>query len=809
MDKRSLLFVFSLTITLLLVNMFFNYRSTQEMEDWKKQQEIKKEQQKKHLEADVQQRMVTLEAFPLTDIYLKRDDFTPAATGITVGHSSVITFSWDDTPPEQVFIRSTTSAETKKDIVTLGVPHHALAPGSIIAYHTDSDEQIIAAPLPKIGSFDLHLLTLAPDLQVALGEYRDGHFALPFHHLDHDAIAFREMDGSFYPAGIYLSGENILAPLSTFASIDYTIKKQPSVVLATDTEETFYLLENEYQQLLFSNYGGALVEINLPFQSDDNELSVVKEIEFDRDIEEHSKPNSQFPLFPHYTHSDNPYGTFTWNDTSQIGGYYPLLRRPLITGNTPHTCSPEHYALNIVSDFPEMASLPYRVVSFTDDTIVFEAVQKHRKITKTFTLSKNAAPYCIDIDIKIEGYSEGLWLTSGIPEVELISGGAAPSAKYKITRGVQSEVETIKVPKKGAVAVSSLNPDWICNSNGFFGLVLDPLLNTTSGYKIQHYPGSSVPTRLTEVDKDVSRFKADSYPGYAALVPLAPSGGTIHLRLYAGPFEEDVLKAADAHYANHATGYSPEYYKCRSYHGWFKFISAPFAKFLLIIMKFFHSTTGSWTLSIILLTIILRVFLYPLNAWSIKSMKRMQEVAPAVTAIQEKYKKDPKRAQMEVMNLYRKEKVNPFTGCFPMLIQMPFLIGMFDLLKSTFALRGETFIPGWIDNLTSPDVLFKWKTSLLLIGNEFHLLPILLGGIMFLQQRLSSALPSDSSKLTDQQRQQKSMGMFMTFFFMIMFYKLPSGLNIYWLCSMSLSMAQQWWIKRSVKTPPVEILPKN
>src|SRR4029079_8667275 len=109
-------------------------------------------------------------------------------------------------------------------------------------------------------------------------------------------------------------------------------------------------------------------------------------------------------------------------------------------------------------------------------------------------------------------------------------------------------------------------------------------------------------------------------------------------------------------------------------------------------------------------------------------------------------------------NLYRERGVNPLSGCLPMLIQMPFLIGMFDLLKSTFELRGASFIPGWIDDLAAPDVLFRWQTPIFFIGNEFHLLPIILGVVMFLQQRLMSSAPSDANLMTDQQRQQRVMG---------------------------------------------------
>jgi YidC/Oxa1 family membrane protein insertase len=150
------------------------------------------------------------------------------------------------------------------------------------------------------------------------------------------------------------------------------------------------------------------------------------------------------------------------------------------------------------------------------------------------------------------------------------------------------------------------------------------------------------------------------------------------------------------------------------------------------------------------------------------------------------------------MELYRNEGVNPLGGCFPILIQMPFLIGMFDLLKSTFELRGAVFVPGWIDNLTSPDVLFSWDYPIFFIGSEFHLLPLLLGGVMWLQGWVNRPTPAPGEELTDQQKQQQSMGTMMALMFTIMFYRFPSGLCLYWLSSMLLGILQQWVINKQI-----------
>lgn len=568
-------------------------------------------------------------------------------------------------------------------------------------------------------------------------------------------------------------------------------------------EEQFYLLESPYQQLVFSTYGGALAEINLPFQSKTHPASVVREIEFDREMVNNHPYNAYFPAHPYYTASDAPDGEPTLHSEGTLGGYYPLLRRSLIE-KAPRISiplKPQYYALNIVSEYPELAETLYEVTHFSNDSITFESIQNRRHITKIFRLGKPdhpEGPYSLELEIKIEGESKGLWLSTGIPEVEWISGATAPVLKYRLTRNRKSEVEKIELPKE-SVTASSVYLDWICNSNGFLGMILSPLKETDSGYRVQLIPGTAAPSRLVEFDQTNERFKAADLPGYIAQLPLKAQGGTMKFRLFAGPFDSNILKQVDALYEDPATGYNPDYIAAQSMHGWFTFISEPFAKFLFVLMNLFHSLTSSWALSIVLLTISLRLMLYPLNAWSTKSMVRMQQISPEVTAIQEKYKKDPKKAQIEIMNLYKERGVNPASGCVPLLIQMPFLIGMFDLLKSSFALRGASFIPGWIDDLTAPDVLFRWKHPIFFFGNEFHLLPILLGLVMFLQQRLSATGPKDPRLMTDQQRQQRTMGTMMSIVFAIMFYNFPSGLNIYWLSSLLLGILQQWYTTKKMQ----------
>jgi YidC/Oxa1 family membrane protein insertase len=556
--------------------------------------------------------------------------------------------------------------------------------------------------------------------------------------------------------------------------------------IAQATNETYYVLENEYQQLVFSNVGGSLVEINLPLKNISSN-SYVKEIDFDREILATSPQNARFPLRGYKT-SD---GEFT---EGKLGGYYPLLRRGIDGKSIPA----EYYAFNIVSDNLKTANANFQMTRFTKNMIEFKGSVGQAQVTKTYTISQEKnGPYCLNLDLTVDGDATGLWLSSGVPDVEIVSNSYSPQIRIQITKNGTSDVETIDLPKKGFFESLNISPNWISNCNGFLGIIMDPMKSVGQGYRVSQVDGQIVPTRLSLLDPGYNLYPPANYPAYATYLPL--KSGKMPFRIFAGPYDNALLKDLDALYDEPQKHYNPEYAQALVLQGWFSFISQPFAKFLFFLMQIFYAVTHSWAASIILLTIALRLMMYPLNNWSIRSSIKMQEVAPKVKAIQEKYKKDPKKAQMEVMNLYRESGANPITGCLPVLLQMPFLIGMFYLLKSSFPLRGAMFIPGWIDDLSAPDILFTWKEPIWFIGNELHLLPILMGLTMFLQQKMTSKLPKDASQLTDAQKQQKMMGPMMSILFTVMFYNFPSGLNIYFMLSTILGIAQQAWMMRKMK----------
>lgn len=204
-------------------------------------------------------------------------------------------------------------------------------------------------------------------------------------------------------------------------------------------------------------------------------------------------------------------------------------------------------------------------------------------------------------------------------------------------------------------------------------------------------------------------------------------------------------------------------------------------KYTLITLLFFNSIVHNYGIAIILLTVLIKILFTPLTHKSFESMRKMQELQPQMKALQEKYKDRPQDLNREVMELYRKHKANPFGGCFPILLQMPIFIALYQTLSRSVELKGAPFI-WWITDLSEPDRLFTLPFSLPVVGDAVNVLPILMIGSMVLQQKLT---PTAASK--DQER----MMLIMPIVFGVIFYNLPSGLVLYWFVNNILTIAHQ------------------
>ena len=227
--------------------------------------------------------------------------------------------------------------------------------------------------------------------------------------------------------------------------------------------------------------------------------------------------------------------------------------------------------------------------------------------------------------------------------------------------------------------------------------------------------------------------------------------------------------------------------------GWFYFLVKP----LFFLIDYFFKLTGNFGIAIILITICIRIVFFPLANYSFKSMAKMKVLQPEMTRLKELHKEDKMKLQQEMMALYKKEKVNPVSGCLPIFIQIPFFFAIYKVLFVTLEMRHQPFY-GWIKDLSERDPtsifnlfgLIPWDPpSFLLIG----VWPCLMGLSMYLQQKLNPTPPDPI---------QAKIFAFFPLFLTVILAPFPSGLVIYWTINNILTMAQQYVIikRTTVKT---------
>lgn len=206
-------------------------------------------------------------------------------------------------------------------------------------------------------------------------------------------------------------------------------------------------------------------------------------------------------------------------------------------------------------------------------------------------------------------------------------------------------------------------------------------------------------------------------------------------------------------------------------YGMLWFIAQP----LFTILRWIHSIVGNWGWSIILLTVLVKALFYPLNATSFRSMAKMRKLGPQLQALKEKYGDDRQKMSQEMMELYRKEKVNPMGGCLPILVQMPVFIALYWTLLESVELRQAPWL-GWIYDLSQMDPYF--------------ILPLIMGASMFAQQMLNPTPPDPT-----QAKVMKMIPVIFTFFFLFF----PAGLVLYWVTNNILSIVQQYIITKQIE----------
>ena len=290
---------------------------------------------------------------------------------------------------------------------------------------------------------------------------------------------------------------------------------------------------------------------------------------------------------------------------------------------------------------------------------------------------------------------------------------------------------------------------------------------------VQHYFASAwIPGDKFARDIYAGRIDNGLYRiGMQTPLGVVAQGSTIveKSRLFVGPQEESVLETI-----------APGFELLKDY-GYLTILAKP----IFWLLEKIHGYVGNWGWSIVLLTVLIKLAFFPLSAASYKSMARMKEVQPRLMAMREQYKGEPQKLNQAMMEMYRKEKINPLGGCLPVVIQIPVFIALYWVLLSSVELRGAPWIL-WVHDLSLPDTSISdvlGMTQLFPIG----ILPIIMAVSMFVQTKLNPTPPDPI---------QAKVMLYMPIVFSVMFFFFPSGLVLYWVVNNLLSIAQQWQINQ-------------
>lgn len=249
----------------------------------------------------------------------------------------------------------------------------------------------------------------------------------------------------------------------------------------------------------------------------------------------------------------------------------------------------------------------------------------------------------------------------------------------------------------------------------------------------------------------------------SSLGTLSPQQtATYTTKLYTGPQDQRVLESLSP-----GLGLVVDY-------GWLTVIAQP----IYWLLEKIHSYIGNWGWAIVVLTILIKLVFFPLSAASYKSMAKMRKVGPRMQKLKEQYGDDKMGFQRAMMEMYKREKINPLGGCMPILVQIPVFIALYWVLLASVEMRNAPWL-GWVSDLAAPD--------------PFYILPVIMAVTMFIQTKLNPTPPDPV---------QAKIMMVMPLVFSVMFIFFPAGLVLYWVVNNILSIAQQWVITRQIESAP-------
>jgi YidC/Oxa1 family membrane protein insertase len=401
---------------------------------------------------------------------------------------------------------------------------------------------------------------------------------------------------------------------------------------------------------------------------------------------------------------------------------------------------------------------------------------------KTFSLvdsDKTGAPYLLNFELKLENAAANainlnqwsIFLGESAPTYQAEVGQqtgffwrANGSIHFKDGSGFKGGMFS---SAKSVMKSDSDKPiEYAGVTNQFFATVVRPLEPS-----ISEVWAKSTEVKLTEGAHPITSVRAGLQLPATTLNPGEPK--TLKYLIFVGPKDNTMLRKMDRIWGD-GWGDVMQY-------GWFSIVS----RTLNFLLNFFHqlldgvAKNWAWGLSIILLTITVRIVIWPLHAKSTHTMKRMAKLQPEIAKIKEKYADDPNKVNTETMGLYKKYGINPLGGCLPMFIQIPIFFGFYRMLQYAVELRGQGFL--WVDDLSQPDTLMH------VAGIPLNILPIVMAISSFLQIKMTP--------MTGDKMQQKII-MFMPFMFFFFCYNFASALALYWTTQNIFSIGQTWLMNK-------------
>ena len=440
-------------------------------------------------------------------------------------------------------------------------------------------------------------------------------------------------------------------------------------------------------------------------------------------------------------------------------------------------CLPCLAAYDDLNDRYDFINFPFRLISYVDssDTLfLFAGESKTLEYVlndgKGNPLIRKSVTFSADNFVSLHSFSINEENFDYYNNLEIMWDGGLRPSEEKLNEDIQyssgiisqaGELEDLQVTgsdKNISRTLFSGKTDWTAIRSKYF---INALLADT--------PGSFASMSA----QNIGFGEADRAPLYKISIGYPLNTYNILARVYLGPLDIDYISQ---------TGTTLD-----ETMNWGWVIIRPISKGILWVLKFMHNALHlNYGLVLLLFALLIRLITGPLTKKSYESTQKMQKIQPEIKKMQSKYKGDSQRLNREMMGMYKKHGVNPLGGCLPMVIQMPLLMALFIVFRTTIEFRGQPFIL-WIKDLSKPDIVFHLPFNIPIYGDGVAILPLLMGVTLFLTMRMSSATMDKS---------QKPVMYFMNGFFILLFNTFPSGLNLYYTTYNIFSFLQQQGIKK-------------